>query len=46
MKYKNWIDNFVMVAKFDEFRYSPINLMNLGFNQLCYCYGSVDKLCS
>jgi len=34
MKYMNLIDNFVMVAKFDECRYSQINLMNLGCSQL------------
>jgi hypothetical protein len=28
MKYMNLINNFVMVAKFDESRCSPINLIN------------------
>jgi hypothetical protein len=38
MKYMNFIDNFVMVEKFDEYRCSPINLMNLSYNQLYYRY--------
>jgi hypothetical protein len=42
MKYMTLIDNFIMVAKFD----SPINLMNLSFSRLCYCYGFIDKLCT
>ena len=39
MKYMNFIDNFVMIAKFDEYRCSLINLKNLGFSQLYYHYG-------
>jgi hypothetical protein len=35
-----------MVAKFDEGRCSPINLMNLNFSRLYYRYGFVDKLCT
>jgi len=46
MKYKNLIDNFVVIVKFDECRCSPINLINLGFNLLYYCHGFVDKLCN
>jgi len=46
MKYMNLIDNFVMVAKFDECKCLPINLMILGFRLLYYRYGFVDKLCT
>ena len=46
MKYMNLIDNFFMVAKFDECRCLPINLMNLDFSQLCYHYGFVNKSCT
>jgi hypothetical protein len=31
MKYMSWFDNFIMIVKFDEFRYSLINLINLDF---------------
>ena len=30
MNYMSWFGNFIMIVKFDEFRCSPINLMNLG----------------
>ena len=39
MKYTNLIDNFVMVAKFDECRCLPINLKNLDSSRLYYHYG-------
>jgi hypothetical protein len=45
MKYMNWVSNFIMVVKFDECRCLSINLMNLSFSWLCYCYGFIDKLC-
>ena len=46
MKYMNLIDNFIMVAKSNECRCSSINLINLDFSHLYYCYGFVDKLCT
>ena len=44
MKYMILIDNFVMIARFDECSCSTINLMNLDFSQLYYRYGFVNKL--
>jgi hypothetical protein len=44
MKYMNLIDNFVMIAKSNECRCSSINLINLDFSQLYYCYDFVNKL--
>jgi hypothetical protein len=46
MKYMNLIDNFFMIAKSNECRCSSINLINLDFSQLYYCYGFVNKLCT
>ena len=40
----NLIDNLVIILKFDECRGSQINFMNLGFSQLYYRYGFLDKL--
>jgi hypothetical protein len=31
MEDMKWGDNFVMIEKIDEFRFLPINLMNLDF---------------
>jgi hypothetical protein len=44
MKYMNFIDKFVMVAKFNECRCSLINLMSLDFSQICFRYDFIDKL--
>jgi len=44
MKYMNLIDNFVIVAKFDECRCSRINFINLDISRLYYRYGFLDKL--